>query len=107
MIDTSPYRRKLPRLIGAFAFLAFSFLALLNGSLISGMEFGPQLIIYMLETAIPFALCLALIGYLVGRTLDQKSNRRKKRKKAGDVDSYKIDSIFSDVVDTSLEEADV
>lgn len=103
-IDSSPYRRKLAKLVGAFAFLIFCVLAMSSAYMVGGMDFGPELIFHMLKVSIPFALCLSLIAYLAGRILDMKQARVKKKKiqlKADD--DGKIQSIFSEN-DPGLEE---
>lgn len=110
MIDKSPYRRKLPKLIGSFALVASAVLVMINNFIMSGPEFSLDLIIFILKISVPSALCLAYIAYLMGRILDKKSNRRRKKKilmriTSGQdsdsedisdvVDSYQIQSIFS------------
>lgn len=103
-IDNSPYRRKLAKLVGAFAFLIFCALAMSSAYMVGGMGFGPELIFHMLKVAVPFALCLSFIAYFAGRILDTKQARVQKKKiqlKADD--DGKIQSIFSED-DPGLEE---
>lgn len=93
------YRKKLALLFGSFAAISFSFVAVANHIIVSGLNIGTELITFILKLSIPSAIILGYIGYLIGIVLETKPNKRRSTlnnfQTLGDQSAYQIDSIFS------------
>ena len=93
------YRKKLALLFGSTAAICFSFVAVANHIIVSGLNIGVELITFILKLSIPSAIVLGYIGYLIGIVLETKPKKRKSIinnfQTMGDPSAYQINSIFS------------
>lgn len=93
------YRKKLALLFGSLAAISFSFVAVANHIIVSGLNIGTELITFILKLSIPSAIVLGYIGYLIGIVLETKPKKKRSSlnnfQTFGDPSAYQIDSIFS------------
>ena len=102
MAKNSPrkvYRKKLALLFGSTAAICFSFIAVANHIIVSGLNVGVELITFILKLSIPSAIVLGYIGYLIGIVLETKPKKKRSIinnfQTMGDPSAYQINSIFS------------
>ena len=93
------YRKKLALLFGSFAAICFSFIAVANHIIVSGLNIGTELITFILKLAIPSAIILGYIGYLIGIVVETKPKKKRNIinnfQTMGDQSAYQINSIFA------------
>ncbi len=93
------YSKKLALLFGSFAAISFSFVAVANHIIVSGLNIGVELITFILKLSIPSAIILGYIGYMIGIVLETKPKKKRSSlnnfQTFGDQSAYQIDSIFS------------
>ncbi|MBR1977281.1 hypothetical protein IKA15_03270 [bacterium] len=102
MAKNSPrkvYRKKLALLFGSTAAICFSFIAVANHIIVSGLNIGTELITFILKLSIPSAVILGYIGYMIGIVVEAKPKKKKSIisnfQTMGDPSAYQINSIFS------------
>ena len=93
------YRKKIALLFGSFAAICFSFVAVANHIIVSGLNIGTELITFILKLSIPSAIILGYIGYLIGIVIEAKPKKKRSIitnfQTMGDPSAYQINSIFS------------
>lgn len=93
------YRKKIALLFGSFAAICFSFVAVANHIIVSGLNIGTELIVFILKLAIPSAIILGYIGYLIGIVVEAKPKKKRNIinnfQTMGDPSAYQINSIFA------------